>query len=35
MSEEGLGVLLNCEYAYAWLSLTATEGMPDVVQARD
>ena len=33
--EEGLGAPRNWIHAYAWLSLAATEGMPEAVQARD
>ncbi|QXB28232.1 sel1 repeat family protein [Aeromonas sp. FDAARGOS 1405] len=35
MREEGLGAPRNRVHAYAWLSLAATEGMPEAVQARD
>ncbi|RKJ89484.1 sel1 repeat family protein [Aeromonas veronii] len=35
MREKGLGAPRNREHAYAWLSLAATEGMPEAVQARD
>ena len=35
LREEGLGAPRNRVHAYAWLSLAATEGMPEAVQARD
>ncbi|WP_368175732.1 tetratricopeptide repeat protein [Aeromonas sp. R5-4] len=35
MREEGLGAPRNRVHAYAWLSMAATEGMPEAVQARD
>ena len=35
MREEGLGAPRNRVHAYAWLSLAATEGMPEAVRARD
>ena len=35
LREEGLGAPRNRVHAYAWLSLAATEGMPDAVRARD
>jgi TPR repeat protein len=35
MREEGLGAPRNRVHAYAWLSLAATEGMPEAMQARD
>ncbi|WP_339329569.1 SEL1-like repeat protein [Aeromonas hydrophila] len=35
LREEGLGAPRNRIHAYAWLSLAATEGMPEAVQARD
>ncbi|MGU5709188.1 hypothetical protein ACV1C0_24755, partial [Aeromonas hydrophila] len=31
----GLGAPRNRVHAYAWLSLAATEGMPEAVRARD
>ncbi|MFQ1933099.1 hypothetical protein ACK350_06455, partial [Aeromonas veronii] len=35
LREEGLGAPRNRVHAYAWLSLAATEGMPEAVRARD
>ncbi|MFQ1903806.1 tetratricopeptide repeat protein [Aeromonas veronii] len=35
LREEGLGAPRNRVHAYAWLSMAATEGMPEAVQARD
>ncbi len=35
LREEGLGAPRNRVHAYAWLSLAATEGMPEAMQARD
>lgn len=35
LREKGLGAPRNRIHAYAWLSLAATEGMPEAVQARD
>ncbi|MFM5523908.1 tetratricopeptide repeat protein [Aeromonas jandaei] len=35
LREEGLGAPRNRIHAYAWLSMAATEGMPEAVQARD
>lgn len=35
LREEGLGAPRNRIHAYAWLSLAATEGMPEAAQARD
>ncbi len=35
LREEGLGAPRNRVHAYAWLSLAATEGMTEAVQARD
>ncbi|XAG70174.1 sel1 repeat family protein [bacterium 19CA06SA08-2] len=35
LREEGLGAPRNRVHAYAWLSLAATEAMPEAVQARD
>ncbi|MGU5541791.1 hypothetical protein ACV1DG_21130, partial [Aeromonas hydrophila] len=35
LREEGLGAPRNRVHAYAWLSLAATEGMPNAVRARD
>ncbi|MDF2400506.1 SEL1-like repeat protein [Aeromonas sp. 5HA1] len=35
LREKGLGAPRNRVHAYAWLSLAATEGMPEAVQARD
>ncbi len=35
LREEGLGAPRNRIHAYAWLSLAATEGMQEAVQARD
>ena len=31
LRDEGLGALCNLVHAYAWLSLAATEGMPETV----
>ncbi|WP_042049279.1 tetratricopeptide repeat protein, partial [Aeromonas dhakensis] len=35
LREEGLGAPRNRVHAYAWLSLAATEAMPEAVRARD
>ncbi|MBR7629535.1 SEL1-like repeat protein [Aeromonas popoffii] len=35
LREKGLGAPRNRIHAYAWLSLAATEGMPEAMQARD
>jgi uncharacterized protein len=35
LRKKGLGAPRSRVHAYAWLSLAATEGMPEAVQARD